>query len=99
MSETTSANLAGRCRCGAWRFDAAAEPFQVSYCHCTDCRRATGAPVTVFAGFRHDDIEANGEEPAEYSAVPGVSRLFCRRCGTPVGYRTGCRARSTSTLV
>ena len=88
MNESTSsAGVSGRCRCGAWRFNAMAEPFQVSYCHCADCRRATGAPVTVFAGFRRGDVEWAGEAPAAYSAVPGVSRLFCRRCGTPIGYR------------
>ena len=43
----------GGCRCGAVRFEASAEPHHVSYCHCGDCRRASGAPVSAFVGF-HD---------------------------------------------
>ena len=33
---------AGRCRCGSVKFAARTEPFWHSYCHCNDCRRATG---------------------------------------------------------
>ena len=41
----------GGCRCGAVRFQATSDPEHVSYCHCGDCRRATGAPVSAFVGF------------------------------------------------
>ena len=37
----------GGCRCGAVRFEASADPHHVSYCHCKDCRRASGAPVSA----------------------------------------------------
>lgn len=86
MNES-STPVFGGCRCGACRFLASAAPFQVSYCHCSDCRRATGAPVTVFAGFRDAEIEMLGEDAASWQAVPGISRLFCGQCGTPIGYR------------
>lgn len=87
MTESGDTRHSGRCRCGVYRFRAAAEPIQVSYCHCSDCRRATGAPVTVFAGFREDDVERLGTEPAAYQSTLGVARLFCSQCGTPIGYR------------
>ena len=78
----------GACRCGAVRFEAAAEPHFSGYCHCGDCRHATGAPVVAFVGFRADDVVWQGE-PAAHASPGGlpVERLFCRTCGAPLGYR------------
>lgn len=87
MTESDDTRYSGRCRCGIYRFRAATEPIQVSYCHCSDCRRATGAPVTVFAGFREDEVELLGDEAAVHQSTPEVERLFCAQCGTPIGYR------------
>ena len=76
----------GECRCGAYRFRVSNAPFWVSYCHCSDCRKSTGAPVAVFAGFKVDDVKITGVEGATYKAIPGVTRPFCSECGTPIGY-------------
>ena len=76
----------GSCRCGAIRFAASASPLFSGYCHCEDCRRAGGAPVIAFVGFRRADVDWSGEEPARYGEPP-VERLFCRTCGAPLGYR------------
>lgn len=62
------------------------EPFWVSYCHCADCRKATGAPVTAFAGFSSSDITIKGGPAATYRSSSHVERLFCADCGTPIGY-------------
>ena len=37
----------GGCRCGAVRFEASGEPFCATYCHCSDCRTAPGAPAST----------------------------------------------------
>lgn len=81
-----SRTLQGGCRCGAVRVAARAEPFWCSWCHCSDCRKATGAPATVFVGFRDADLDIAGSSLAVHRNDP-VERLFCRECGTPVGYR------------
>lgn len=78
-------SLAGRCFCGAIRFTASAEPFQVSWCHCRDCRRQTGAPAVVWAGFRSDEV-AFGGAPKRRHSSEHVVRSFCADCGTPIGY-------------
>jgi hypothetical protein len=75
----------GGCRCGAVRFEASSEPHHVSYCHCADCRHASGAPVSAFLGFRSDVIVFSGTEPKGYSSGP-VTRTFCATCGSPVAY-------------
>lgn len=76
----------GGCQCGRHRYALGAEPFAVSYCHCNDCRRATGAPVTVFAGVRDDEVTF-GEAPAVFASSDQAERLFCSACGTPLAYR------------
>ncbi len=81
-------NHAGGCRCGAVRFEAAAEPEHISYCHCADCRRATGAPVSAFVGFAADTVSLTGEKLKSFDNGP-VTRSFCGVCGSPVAYADG----------
>jgi hypothetical protein len=78
MSE--SATLHGRCFCGAVRFTASGEPFQVSWCHCRDCRRQSGAPAVVWAGLRAVDVAWQGEMRRRRSSAH-VCRAFCPECG------------------
>ena len=52
--------LAGGCPCGAVRFEIGAV-FDCRYCHCTFCRRSTGAPFSVCAVV----------EPGEFRLVAG----------------------------
>ncbi|WP_114388867.1 GFA family protein [Notoacmeibacter marinus] len=76
----------GRCRCGAVSFELTAEPHFTSYCHCEDCRRATGAPVVAFVGVHDSEIVWRGEPSGRYGEPP-VTRFFCDTCGSPIGYR------------
>ena len=75
----------GGCRCGLVRFEASAEPFYASYCHCSDCRHASGAPVAAFVGFYTADVRYAGTRGASYGQAP-VKRSFCTTCGAPIAY-------------
>ncbi len=75
----------GSCRCGAVRFTASAEPHHVSYCHCGDCRRASGAPVSAFVGFMADQVVFTGKALKMFENGP-VTRSFCGVCGSPIAY-------------
>jgi hypothetical protein len=77
--------LHGRCSCGAIRFATSAEPFQVSWCHCKDCRRQTGAPAVVWAGFKSEEVAFEGS-PKRRRSSERVIRSFCADCGTPISY-------------
>ena len=79
-------DLTGGCLCGAVRYRARGEPKWVAYCHCESCRRATGAPVTAYAGFERENVEWQAGEPASFASSEGVRRGFCARCGTPLTY-------------
>jgi hypothetical protein len=76
----------GHCLCGRVKYRAVGEPKWRIYCHCESCRRATGVPVTVYAAFPEDRFRLVGE-PARYESSPGVTRTFCRHCGTPLTYQ------------
>ncbi len=77
--------LHGRCFCGAIRFQASNAPFQVSWCHCRDCRRQTGAPAVVWAGFDAGHVAFAGA-PGRRQSSPHITRAFCAECGTPISY-------------
>ena len=79
------ADLHGRCFCGAVRIAASGEPFQVSWCHCRDCRRQTGAPAVVWAGFQREQLSLTGA-PRPRRSSPHITRSFCSECGTPMTY-------------
>lgn len=80
----TASHLGG-CRCGSVRIAANAEPISVGYCHCTDCRRSTGAPVSAFVCFRTGDVSIEGDTQRSYENG-GVRRIFCSTCGSPLAY-------------
>ncbi|MGB3832424.1 MAG: GFA family protein [Mesorhizobium sp.] len=75
----------GGCRCGAVRFQAHAEPHHISYCHCADCRRASGAPVSAFVGFMAHEVALEGKALKSFANGP-VERSFCGTCGSPIAY-------------
>ncbi len=79
------AALHGRCFCGAVHVATATMPFQVSWCHCRDCRRQTGAPAVVWAGFASDAVSFEGT-PQRRQSSPHIIRSFCSACGTPMSY-------------
>jgi hypothetical protein len=57
----------------------------VSWCHCKDCRRQTGAPAVVWAGFRAGEVSFAGA-PKRRRSSEQVTRAFCAECGTPISY-------------
>lgn len=73
--------IAGGCHCGAVRYEADGEPQHNALCHCTDCRRAAGAPMVGWALFPQDKVTITGT-PVSYSSSGDVDRQFCGTCGT-----------------
>jgi hypothetical protein len=78
--------LEGGCLCGAVRYSVQGEPEHVALCHCSDCRKASGAPVTGWAAFAKDDFALKSGSPASYSSNGNAVRHFCRTCGSGLYY-------------
>jgi len=90
-SETTIEN--GSCLCGSVRYQIqTSAKRQVTHCHCTICRRASGAPfvtwVTVltsgFEWMQGEDDKEKEEALQVYCSSPRAKRFFCRTCGSPL---------------
>lgn len=86
MSTISDPAGSGRCACGAVTFATEGTPKFVANCHCADCRKATGAAFSTWVGYRNDQVNWIGERTL-YESSPGVSRGFCRACGSPLTYQ------------
>ena len=76
----------GRCLCGAVRYEYDGPENWVAHCHCESCRRNTSSPFTTFIGVPRDAYRFTGIQPSIYNSSPGVRRLFCPKCGSPVAF-------------
>ena len=81
MSEQ-STNYSGGCMCGRVRFEIYGEPNWVGHCHCSSCRRHSGASVSTYVGFESDQVRFESENRKIYESSPGVYRSFCPDCGS-----------------
>lgn len=77
---------AGACFCGRNRVRFRGRPFWVTYDHDSDCRRAIGAPLVVWVGYKTGAVETLAGAPKVYTSSPGIRRHFCGRCGTSIAY-------------
>ena len=75
----------GGCHCGAVRYEMTAEVAHHALCHCTDCRKASGAPAVAWAMAAADQVTIAGE-PVTYASSEHGRRLFCGACGTSLFY-------------
>lgn len=76
----------GGCHCGAVRYEVSGDaPIHHAACHCSDCRRATGAPLVTWSLFRKDEVAITGETKA-YASSEHAERHFCPQCGTSLFY-------------
>lgn len=70
----------GGCGCGAVRFALAGAPLRVGVCHCTTCRKETGAPFMAFAVWPGAAVTVRGETRVWAAATE--QRHFCALCGS-----------------
>lgn len=81
-----SDKMTGGCLCGLVRFEVSEVNLQAINCHCSICRRQSGAPLMSFVaaplqGFAY----TQGEENISYYATSrDFGRTFCKLCGAPL---------------
>ncbi|MEQ1833217.1 MAG: GFA family protein, partial [Candidatus Eisenbacteria bacterium] len=88
--------LRGSCLCGAVRYEIAADPLHMYYCHCATCQKATG---TAFAtnilvpadGFA---VVAGRDRLGAFESSPDKRRYFCASCGSPIACSPAAITRS-----
>lgn len=78
-------NAAGRCYCGAVRYEATGDPLFKGQCHCRECQYISGGHPNVVmampaAGFRYTQGAPKGFTRKDLDSA--VTREFCGECGT-----------------
>ena len=76
----------GSCLCGAIKYTLRSEPQMILNCHCSTCKKNTGAAfesvlVIDESGF---EISAGKELLTCYAISRKARKHFCSRCGTPL---------------
>ena len=75
--------VTGGCFCGSLRYRAQAV-FDAGYCHCSVCRRISGAPAAAWFSVREEDFAVTHGEPTALRSSEHFTRFFCPTCGTHV---------------
>lgn len=78
--------LEGGCHCGAVRYRVEGEAQHSAFCHCSDCRKSSGAPATVWSAFPADRFTVIAGEAKVYNGAGEAYRHFCGTCGTGLWY-------------
>jgi len=78
----------GRCFCGQVRYRASGNPHDETNCHCSICRRTSGAPFVAWFTVRKAEFAFVSGEPASFQSSAHGTRTFCSRCGTPLTFES-----------
>ena len=74
----------GGCFCGRVRYRFHGDVKAVANCHCSMCRRTSGAPFVSWLVVNAESFEFTAGQPAELRSSEHGLRHFCDQCGTPV---------------
>ncbi|HKX80185.1 MAG TPA: GFA family protein [Novosphingobium sp.] len=77
----------GGCHCGAVRYEVQGAPEHSGICHCTDCRKASGAPMLSWTAFKDENFAVTQGDPVTRNSSGATMRSFCGDCGTGLYYR------------
>jgi len=72
----------GGCLCGAVRYRSIVAPVRGVLCHCSMCRKHSGAPALAFVHFPVKSFSWLGAQPARFRSSKYAERGFCPECGS-----------------
>jgi hypothetical protein len=76
----------GGCLCGRIRYRLDGPPLDAGFCHCTICRRSTGAPVVAWGTWRIETLHWLDGLPRPFDSSAKGRRWFCPDCGTQLAF-------------
>jgi hypothetical protein len=82
----TDRSFSGGCQCGAVRFNITGALGDASICHCRMCQKAFGSFYAPLVSLGDATIAWTRREAQRFASSNQASRLFCEKCGTPLGY-------------
>ena len=97
MQTDSEAEVTGGCLCGGVRYRVTGPLRPIVYCHCGQCRRASGHFVAATAAPK-DALKFVAEESLDwYASSEFASRGFCKRCGSSLFWLP--KARKTVSIM
>lgn len=78
--------LKGGCYCGQIRYEAKAPYFNETNCHCSICRRTSGAPFVTWFSVKRTHFNFVIGEPTRFRSTENGQRTFCSKCGTQLTF-------------
>ncbi|MDB5753223.1 MAG: aldehyde-activating protein [Ramlibacter sp.] len=78
--------LKGGCFCDEVRYEAEGEAARLTNCHCTICRRVSGAPFVAWFTVSRARFRFVRGEPTCFRSSPTGTRGFCGRCGSQLTF-------------
>jgi hypothetical protein len=76
----------GNCYCGAVEITATGAPLDMGYCHCANCRKYSGAPLSAFTLWKSDDVKVTkgADSLGTFKSSDISDRRYCNKCGAHV---------------
>jgi len=80
--------MEGGCFCGFVRYRCGGTPSDETICHCSICRRTSGAPSVAWFTVPASQYAVTAGTPSSFDSSEHGTRTFCPRCGTPLTFRS-----------
>ncbi len=75
----------GSCLCGAVKYEIGQDLGPIGFCHCHNCRKVNGSAFLAATPIATENLRIEGAAALkEYESSPGVFRVFCGTCGSPI---------------
>jgi len=76
--------ITGGCLCGGVRYEVRGSFLRASHCHCSRCRRHSGAAVCTQGRVRRQDFAllSGADLLGVYKPEGGAAKVFCSVCGS-----------------
>jgi hypothetical protein len=75
----------GSCLCGSIEYAIDSQVADITMCHCSRCRKASGSSSTAIATVFDENFRfTKGAEEIRIFLFEGVERVFCGNCGSPI---------------
>ena len=86
MTKCYTLEMEGGCHCQAIRFKTITDPYWIGACYCSDCRKISGSPYIVYAGFNAGEVVLLKGVLGTYQSSEKVQRSFCPICHSPFSF-------------
>lgn len=76
--------IEGGCFCGSVRYSFESDDYLSANCHCSMCRRTSGAAFLSWLAIPLTSFQYKKGTPKKLISSSQGSRYFCKNCGTPL---------------